>query len=340
MRQPMQSVLTIAVAVLLALPATTDAEDAEWQVPRTVWGTPDLDGVWSNETLTPFERRLGQANKPFVTPEEAEAAAAGIRAARARDGKAGPAKTEAPPVGGNVGAYNLVWMDFGTSVVGTGRSSLVIDPPDGRVPVRPEAEARRDDARRRSTEAYEFMSPWDRCITRGMPGGMFPAGYNNYYSILQTPDTLVIHYEMIHEARIIPLDGRPRLGEDVRSWNGEPRGRWEGDTLVVETLGYIDGGWIATSGSQRRIKGIPHTAHLRVVERFKRVDADTILWQATIEDPEIYTAPWTVEIPLVSRRGAKIHEYACHEGNQAVRNILRGARVQESDPEPATTGGH
>ena len=340
MRQPMQSVLTIAVALLLALPATTDAEDAEWQVPRTVWGTPDLDGVWSNETLTPFERRLGQANKPFVTPEEAEAAAAGIRAARARDGKAGPAKTEAPPVGGNVGAYNLVWMDFGSSVVGTGRSSLVIDPPDGRVPVRPEAEARRDDARRRSTEAYEFMSPWDRCITRGMPGGMFPAGYNNYYSILQTPDTLVIHYEMIHEARIIPLDGRPRLGEDVRSWNGEPRGRWEGDTLVVETLGYIDGGWIATSGSQRRIKGIPHTAQLRVVERFKRVDADTILWQATIEDPEIYTAPWTVEIPLVSRRGAKIHEYACHEGNQAVRNILRGARVQESDPGPATTGGH
>ena len=333
----MKSALTVAMA-LLVLPVglSATAEITEWRAPRTAWGAPDLEGVWSNETLTPFERPVGQPDKQFVTPEEAAAAATRIRAARARDAKAGPPKTEAPPVGGNVGAYNLVWLDFGSSVVGTGRSSLVVDPPDGRVPVRRSAEARRDEARR-STDSYETMSPWDRCITRGMPGAMFPAGYNNYYRILQTPDTLVIHYEMIHEARIIPLDGRPRLGEGIRFWNGEPRGRWEGDTLVVETLGYKDGGWIATSASQRRIKGIPHTSKLRVVERFTRVDEDTILWRATIEDPEIYTAPWTVEIPLVSRRGSKIYEYACHEGNQAVRNILRGARVQESDSGRAPT---
>ena len=330
----MKSIPKISMAIVLSLtvglPAT--AEDGEWRTPRTAWGTPDLEGVWSNETLTPFERPVGQAEKRFVTPEEAAAASARIQAARARDAQAGPPKTQPPPLGGNVGAYNLVWMDFGSSVVATGRSSLVIDPPDGRVPVRPEAEARRDKARLLSTDSYEHMSPWDRCITRGMPGGMFPAGYNNYYRILQTPDTLLIHYEMIHEARIIPLDGRPRLGAGTGFWNGESRGRWDGDTLVVETYGYIDGGWIATSSSQRRIKGIPHTSQLRVVERFTRTDADTILWQATIEDPEIYTAQWTVEIPLVSRPGSRIYEYACHEGNQAVRNILRGARVQESDP--------
>lgn len=334
MPQLMRSVLAIVIGILHVLPVGLAAEtrDTGWQIPRTAWGTPDLDGVWSNETLTPFERPLAQADKPFVTPKEAAAAAARIQAARARDAVVRSPKTEPPPVGGNVGAYNLVWMDFGSSVVGTNRSSLVMDPPNGRVPVRPEAEARRDEARRLSTDSYEHMSPWDRCITRGMPGGMFPAGYNNYYRILQTPDTLMIHYEMIHEARIIPLDGRPRLGVTARFWNGESRGRWEGDTLVVETLGYVDGGWIATSGSQRRIKGIQHTSQLHVVERFKRVDEDTILWRVTIEDPEIYTAPWTVEIPLVSRRGSRIYEYACHEGNQAVRNILRGARVQESDP--------
>jgi hypothetical protein len=318
------------LALFIVCTVQASAEPDQWQAPRTAWGTPDLQGMWSNETLTPFERPVGQADKPFVTAEEALAAASRIQAARARDLKQGPPTTEPPPVGGNVGAYNLVWLDFGSSVVGTGRSSLVIDPADGRVPVRPEAEARRDAARIRSTDDFEFMSPWDRCITRGMPGGMFPAGYNNYYRILQFPDTIVIHYEMIHEARIIPLDGRPRLG--TASWNGEPRGRWEQDTLIVETVGYIDGGWIATSGSQGRIKGIPHTSELRVVERFKRVAADTILWQATIEDPTIYTAPWTVEIPLVARRGSRIYEYACHEGNQAVGNILRGARVQEADP--------
>jgi len=332
----MKSKLTLATTLLLVLNAgfSANAQQTEWQTPRTAWGAPDLQGIWSNETLTPFERPLGQAEKKYVTAQEAAAVAARIQNVFARDAAPRPPKTKPPPVGGNVGAYNLGWMDFGSSYVATGRSSLVIDPPDGRVPVRPEAEARRDEALRRSVDDYEFMSPWDRCITRGMPGGMFPAGYNNYYRILQYPDTVLIHYEMIHEARIIPLDGRPRLGEGAGFWNGEPRGRWEGDTLVVETIGYRDGGWIATSGSQRRIKGITHTSQLRVVERFKRVDDDTILWQATIEDPEIYTSAWTVEIPLVARRGSRIYEYACHEGNQAVGNILRGARVQESDLSP------
>jgi hypothetical protein len=323
----MKQMIAILVAVVFGVTAT--AEDGDSDIRRTAWGAPDLSGIWSNETLTPFERPVGQADKQYVTAAEAAAAKAGIQAAMARDAATITPKTQPRPAGGNVGAYNLGWMDFGSSLVATGRSSLVIDPPDGRVPVRVEAEAKRDEAVRLSTDNFEHMSPWDRCITRGMPGGMFPAGYNNYYRILQLPDVLVIYYEMIHEARIIPLDGRPRLSVDAGFWNGEPRGRWQGDTLIVETQGYREG-WIATSGSQRRIKGIPHTSNMRVVERFRRVDEDTVLWQTTIDDPEIYTAPWTVEIPLVSRRGAKIYEYACHEGNQAVGNILRGARVQEA----------
>jgi hypothetical protein len=321
----------VASALTLPVIALAQAYQGAWEMPRTSWGAPDLQGVWSNETLTPFERPEGQADKPYVTEEEAAAAASGMRAALERDATRREPSTTPPPKGASVGAYNLGWMDLGSGMVGTRRSSLVIDPPDGRVPVRPEAQASRDEARRRNTETFEFMSPWDRCITRGMPGGMFPAGYNNYYRIVQTPDTVLIQYEMIHEARIIPVDGRPRLGPDARFWNGEPRGHWDGDTLVVETEGYIDGGWIATSGSQRRIKGIPHTSGLRVVERFTRTNDDTIIWRATIEDPAMYTAPWMVETPLVARPGRKIFEYACHEGNQAVGNILRGARVEERE---------
>jgi hypothetical protein len=174
------------------------------------------------------------------------------------------------------------------------------------------------------------MSPWDRCVTRGMPGGMLPAGYNNAYQIMQFPGYVVILYEMIHEARIIPLDGRPAPPAQVRSWNGEPRGRWEGDTLVVETTNYNNLGWIATSQAGGRIKGIRHTDRLHVVERFRRAAADTISYSATIVDPEIYTAPWTVAFPLTADPDYRIYEYACHEGNYAMENMLRGARAQDA----------
>src|SRR5204862_695409 len=138
------------------------------------------------------------------------------------------------------GAYNAIWFDAGTSVVKTMRTSLVVDPPDGRVPLKPEAETRRDFNLVHNDDSWEYMSVWDCCITRGVPGGMFPAGYNNAYQIVQAPDYVAIHYEMIHEARIIPMDGRPHLAPQVRSWNGDPRGRWEGQTLVVDTTNYND----------------------------------------------------------------------------------------------------
>jgi hypothetical protein len=330
----------VGCSVLAAVvPHTSVAQDrgdlgaSGWQAPRTAWGDPDLQGFWSNATLTRFERPEALADKEFLTEEEAAEAERRNAEMLARADEAGPPKSEPPPVGGNVGAYNLAWMEWGTKVVGSRRTSLVVDPPDGRVPVRPEAEARRDFFSEHSTDSYEFMSVWDRCITRGMPGAMFPAGYNNNYRIVQSPGFVVILYEMIHDARIIPLDERPRLSPDLQFWNGDPRGHWEGDTLVVETTNFTPKGWIATSGSQGRIKGVPQTADLRVVERFTRVDEGVIDWRATIEDPEIYLSDWTVAAPLVSLPERSIFEYACHEGNQAVRNILRGARVMDGSLE-------
>jgi hypothetical protein len=177
------------------------------------------------------------------------------------------------------------------------------------------------------------MSVWDRCITRGVPGSMFPAGYNNAYQILQVPGYVVILYEMIHDARIIPLDGRPHLPSGIRLWMGDSRGRWEGDTLVVETANFLDRGWIATSSAAGRMKGVPTSDALHVVERFTRVDAETIEYEVTIEDPNVYTRPWTVAMPLTRDPGYQIFEYACHEGNRAVENVLGGARAQEKAAE-------
>lgn len=314
----------LSALMLWAVAASAGADSATWEMPRTGWGDPDLSGIWSNETLTPFERREGDPE--FISPAAAQAAREAIQQARAADARPRESVT-APPAGGNVGGYNLVWIDAGSDVVSTGRSSLVISH-GGIVPVRAEALAAKQQAEQLATGDMEHMSPWDRCITRGMPAGMFQAGYNNYYRIEQRPEAVLIYYEMIHEARIIPIDGRARVGGGLQFWNGEPRGYWEGDTLVVESHAFKPG-WIATSFSQGRIKGVAHTSDLRLVERFTRVNQDTIVWQATITDPEVYTDTWTVEMPMVDRHGSRIFEYACHEGNQAVGNILRGARVQE-----------
>ena len=173
------------------------------------------------------------------------------------------------------------------------------------------------------------MSVWDRCITRGVPGSMFPAGYNNAYQILQMPGYVIILYEMIHDARIIPLASRSHAPSPIRNWMGDSRAHWEGNTLVVDVTNYNDKGWIASSAAGGRIKGIPHTARLHVVERFTRTGPDTMQYEATIEDPDIYTQTWKVGFPLTRDPGYTIYEYACHEGNQAVANVLKGARFQE-----------
>jgi hypothetical protein len=195
------------------------------------------------------------------------------------------------------------------------------------VPLKPSAEEARD-RNLASVDSYELMSPWDRCITRG-PGTMFPAGYNNAYQIVQTPGFVTISNEMIHEARIIPIDGRPHLDASIRSWTGDPRGHWDGNTLVVETTNFNGKGWIATNAASARIRGVPHSDALRLVERFTRVAADTISYEVTIEDPNVYTRPWTVAIPLTRDDSYQIFEYACHEGNRAVEHVLSAARAAE-----------
>src|SRR5215510_6293402 len=290
----------------------------KWAQPKTPDGQPDLQGVWTNATITPFERPASMAGKAFLTEEEAAALEHQSAERRAT-------VDEAPPRPGDVGNYNDFWFDSGTRVVSTLQTSLVVDPPDGRVPVKPEAEKRRD-FNLTNTDSYEAMSPWDRCITRG-PGRMFPAGYNNAYQIVQTPGYVMIAQEMIHEARIIPLDGRPHVDKSVRMWTGDPRGRWEGNTLVVETTNFNDKGWVTTNAASARIRGVPHSDALKLVERFTRTDADTIAYEITVEDPNIFTGKWTVSMPLVLDNSYQIFEYACHEGNYAIGHILSAARA-------------
>ena len=308
------------VLTAATLAAATAVAAGAWSPPRTPDGQPDLQGTWTNATITPFERPANLRDKEFLT--EAEAAALERQAASTRE-------QDGPPRAGDVGSYNQFWFDSGEHVVSTRRTSLVIDPPDGRVPLRPEAEAARRNNLTHEGDSYEFMSVWDRCITRGVPGGMFPAGYNNAYQIVQAPGYVVIHYEMIHEPRIIPIDGSAHLPSRVRSWNGDSRGRWEGNTLVVDTTNFNGKGWIATSAAAGRIKGIPQTESLHVVERFTPTDANTITYEATIEDPAMFTRPWTVSIPLHRDSSYRIYEYACHEGNRAVEGVLRGARAEQ-----------
>ena len=319
-------VLLVIAASAFAAAATLAAQGSHgaakiWTPPKTAWGEPDLQGTWTNETITPFERPKNLAGKPFLT--EQEAAAIEEQAAAQRDS----ADSASRP--GDVGSYNQFWFDSGTRVVSSRQTSLVVDPPDGRVPLRPEAEKIRDEADAQNSDSFEFMSPWDRCITRGVPGGFFPAGYNNGYRILQTPGYVVILYEMIHAARIIPVGGRPHLPATLKFWDGDSVGRWEGNTLVVDVTNYNGKGWIATNAAAGRIKGIPQSEALHVVERFTRAGADTIHYEVTIDDPTLYTQPWKVAIPLEREDGYMIYEYACHEGNRAVEGVLRAGRSKD-----------
>ena len=218
-----------------------------------------------------------------------------------------------------------------THKVSARRPSMVIDPPDGRVPVMKWAEDKRDYDLAHIPDAPEHETPWVRCITRGYPAAFFPAGYNNAYEIIQTPGYVVIVFEMIHETRIIPIDGRPKLGANIRQWNGEPRGRWEGNTLVVESTNYNSKGSIGTSAATGRMRGIPQSEAMKVTERFTRADANTINYTVTIEDPKVYTKPWTVSLPLNRDDTYTMYEYSCQEGNYAMANALSFGRKRDAE---------
>ena len=297
----------LAVVLVLAVPALARAQA-------------DLQGVWTNGTLTPFERPPALGTKAFYTEEEA--AEQEQQAIQRRTAT----RTPRP---GDVGNDNEAFVDTGYKLVATRQTSLVIDPPDGRIPLRAEAEAKRD-FNVANVDAFETMSPWDRCITRS-PTHIFPAGYNNGYQIVQTPTHVVIMSEMIHEARVIPLDGRPHAAPQIQQWLGDSRGRWEGATLVIDTTNFHDRGWISTHAGSGRLRGVPHSKSLRLVERLTRIDRNTIRYEMTVDDPEVYERPWTFSMPLVRSDDYQIFEYACHEGNEATGLILRGARTLERE---------
>ena len=290
-------------------------------IPRTADGHPDFQGTWIHGTATPFERPPGLGDKAFYTDAEAAEMARQLAARRANP----PAASQRP---GDVGSDNEAFVDTDSVYLPTHQTSIVVDPPNGRIPFRPEAEKRRD-FNLNNFDDFESMSPWDRCISRG-PTLMLPAGYNNGTEFVQTAQAIVIAAETLHEARIVPLDGRPHAAAAVRSWTGDPRGRWEGDTLVVDSTNFLERGWIATHAGAGRLRGTPITAALHIVERFTMLDRDTIRYELTATDPGVFTSPWTASLLLHRSSNYQIYEYACHEGNAAIELFLRGARAEEN----------
>jgi hypothetical protein len=289
---------------------------------RTAWGAPNLEGVWDFRTITPMERPPEFAGKATLTAEETAEYERKINQQRNADARHdtkvtgtanGTAVTEDVAL-----AYNDFWWDRGTKVIGTRRTSLIVDPPDGRFPPMTSQGQKRlaaDDAKReRVAEGPEDRSVGERCIM-GFNSGppMAPGGYNQNVQIIQHPDYVVLLNEMVHNARIIPLNGRPRA--NVPQWAGESTGHWEGDTLVIDTQNFRQNTSLRGSGP-----------NMRLIERITRVDADNLLYSFTVNDPTTWTKPWTAEVPMVKAEGL-IYEYACHEGNRGMFGILSGARA-------------
>ena len=318
-------VLAMAPAALAQVDRVVDSA---WTVPRLPDGSPDLEGLWGNKTITPMERPDDVGGRAFLTAEEI-AERNRQRALRLQQQDAAPARRY--EAGGNVGGYGSYWLDAGDTVLRTGQTSLIVDPSDGRAPIRQWALDTKAHNLANNGDHYRHMSVWDRCLSRGVPGSMLPAGYNNAYRIVQTPGYITIQHEMIHDVRIIRVvdapGDQPFIHDNIRLWMGDARAWWEDDTLVVETRNFHNRGWIASSAAGARLKGIPTSKALHVVERYRRVAEGTILWTVTITDPNVYTQPWTIQMPLTAEPDYDIFEYACHEGNYAVPNALSGQRV-------------
>ena len=326
-----QAARATAAAVAATWLATASAAGqpqsaATWTMPRTSWGAPDLQGIWTNATLTPMER-----------PETLEAAAVltAEQAAEFEVQSAENLRVNDRRIPGVVGAYNQFWMDAGTTVVESLRTSLVVDPPDGRIPWSAAGRARLEsDSGRYGVGPFDSWVDADtgeRCLTDGLP--LVPLqGYNMNTHILQAPGWVAILNEMFHEYRIVPVDGRAPVAAAIGQWLGGGNGRWEGDTLVVESTRFAGRGhylWRATWRAARP------TLHL--VERFTRVDEQTIDYEFTMTDPEMFTRPWTALVPMTTDHASRgvtsgpMYEYACHEGNYGLMNMLRGARAQEQE---------
>jgi hypothetical protein len=305
--------------VLLALAVVSSAAPAEDEktLLRGADGKPDLQGIWTSGTLTPYERPAHLADKGHVDPA---VVAAQQKAAAERFFAAGHRPDD-------VGRDNDAFIDHDLQLLTDGQTSLVVFPLDGRYPIRPEAEKLRD-FNLSSADTYETMSQWDRCITRE-PTPMFPVIYNNAYQLVQTSSHVVLHAEMVHDARVIAMSGS-HPDSRIRSWGGDSRGRWEGDTLVVDTTNFNGGGWMATGQNAGRLRGVPYSKDLHIIERFTPLDRHTLKYEITMDDPQYFTSAFTLSYPLLRDNEYRMYEYACHEGNAATEMILRGARVQEA----------
>ena len=335
--------VVIAVALLAPVPVAGQAQSAvkaaatakTWTLPRTPDGQPDLQGVWDYRTITPLERPKVLGTKEVFTDEEAakfEKEENGRQNRDLIDSERGG--LQYPP--GGVVPYNEFWYDRGAKIVGSKRTSLIKDPPDGRLPAwTPEGQKRanlRAAAERDDQLGHPLADSWEdrplqeRCIV-GLNAGppMTPGAYNNNFQLVQTARYVVILNEMVHSARIVPLDGRPH--GTIRQWKGDSRGRWEGDTLVVDTTNFK---------RETSLEGSSANTHL--IERFTRTDANTLLYEFMVDDPTIWTRPWTAVIPM-SKSEDPIYEYACHEGNYGMTGILAGARAEEKAAEEAAKKG-
>lgn len=285
--------------------------DPGWKPPRTVWGHPDLEGIWTTDDMrgVPMSRPQQFGTRQHLTDQEFDERAKQRGRARITQDRS---------------ATGTFRNEEGTRDFGY--TSLVIDPPDGRVPaLTPAAQARRSPGDRGSFgvgpwEKIEDFSLYDRCITRGLVGSFMPAVYGNGARIVQTPDAIVISYEMVHDTRIVPLDGRPGLGAGIKHFMGDSRGHWEGDTLVVESRNFTD---------RTSVGGSKHSDALRIVERFTRIDPEMIDYEIHVDDPATFTRPWTMRLTITRQPDYQIYEYGCHEGNVAMRNALSAERAYE-----------
>lgn len=333
--------LTLAPVSLVgqSKPAAAPTKAKAWTPPRTPWGAPDLQGVWDYRNITPLQRPDSLAGKQVLTDEEAAAYEREESRRQNRDlvdltrgSEQYPALAEGG-VGGVVVPYNEFWYDRGKKVIGSKRTSLIIDPPDGKLPPR----VRQAGAGRQGGGGGEagggntnsFANPEDlglgnRCVARGLPRLSGP--YNNNVQIVQAPNYVVLTFEMAHDTRVVPLDGRPHLPPTMRQWMGDSRGRWEGDTLVIDTINF---------NSKTNFQGSGENLHL--VERYKLLDAKTLSYEFTVDDATVWTRPWTAEFPIV-KNPDRMYEYGCQEANYAMQGILAGSRELDRNKATAATG--
>ena len=328
MRERIMTCLAIGLAVTTtAVLAAQSRTAATWSVPRTPDGRPDLQGVWANNNMTPLERPAQFAGRATMT--DAELADVKKRAKQLADG--GDAffadeliaailegKTKFTSADTQTGNYDQTWL---SERIFDNRTSLIIDPPDGRIP--PAAPGAAERARavaaarqgRGPADRVQDLSLSTRCIHAGTPN--IRAGYQSYFEITQGPNVVALRTEMIHDARVFPIDASPHISRAIRQYHGDSRARWEGDTLVVDTTNF---------SPNANFRGAAD--HLHVVEKFRRVADDTIEYYITVDDPTVWSRPWTMMIPL-KKTGEQMFEFACHEGNYGLRGILSGARAQE-----------